>query len=111
MIHDLDRAVYCSDGGGDDVKADTTTRLLGEHFCSGDPRSEDQVEGLLFCQPADVDTAFGRRGSHRGDVDTGAVVADRDHDLGTDLACLESDCRLRRFAGGEANLGELDAMS
>jgi len=110
-VDDLDVTVDGSDGGRDDVKAHTTTGLRGEHLGGGDPRSEDQLEGLLLGEPADVHTSLGRGGPHGSNIDAGAVIAYRDHDLRSHLCRMKPHRCLRRLAGGQPNLRELDSVS
>ncbi len=110
MIHNLDRAVDSRDGRGHDVESDASTRLLGEDLRRRDPGTEDQVQRFFFGEGAHVDPRLGGCRPDRGDVDAGAVVADRNHDLGPDLRRMEPDHGLHRLAGRAALVGELDAM-
>ena len=72
---------------------------------------KDQVHRLLFAQAADVDPAFGRRSPHRGNIDAGAIVADRQDDLRPDLRCVKANYGLLRLAGSSSLLGYLDPVS
>ena len=74
------------------------------------PERKIRCQRLFFGEAADVDASFGSGGPHSGHVDAGAIVADRDHDLGPDLCRVQPDESLRRLAYGQPLLGELDAM-